>query len=216
MFLKTLCLLFALSCTALVSNAAPSGARERKVVAGTDYQVLASGKKSMAAKNGKVEVIEFFYFGCQACMRMDPALQAWAKRNSAFVSVRRIPVVFSHRLEGHAFLYGALEHLKLEALATPAVFEEVLVNRNYLLTSRSQSEFVKRFGVSDDVFQKALQASQTTAAVAEYARLANQYKIEAVPAVVFNGNELVTVGTTPERTAEVLDYLLSKSKRGGR
>jgi thiol:disulfide interchange protein DsbA len=96
------------------------------------------------------------------------------------------------------------------------VFEEVLVKRNYLLTSSSQSAFVKRFGVSDDAFQKALQAPETTKAVAQYARLAKQYRIDAVPAVVFNGNQLVTVGTPPERTAEVLDYLLSKYKRGGR
>lgn len=213
MFFIRMSLSIALALTSFASLAESSKGGDSRIVAGTDYQILEMERKPTGPRNGKVEVIEFFYFGCQACMRMDPVLRAWEKRNSAHVKVRRIPVAFSRRLEGHAFLYGALERLKIEGVAAPAVFEEVMVNRNYLLTSTSQAQFVKRFGVSETDFQKALHAPETAKAVAEYAQLAKAYKVDAVPAVIFNGNQLVTVGTTPQRTSEILDALLKKSRR---
>ena len=82
-FKSVLRLLAAMSlCLVAVTSAA-------QVVAGRDYQVL---KQAQPTESGaKVEVIEFFWYGCPHCNALQPSLHAWLKRKPADVEFRRIP-----------------------------------------------------------------------------------------------------------------------------
>ena len=42
---------------------------------------------------GRIEVIEFFYYGCESCSRLEPQLQAWLKTLPQDVSFRRVPAL---------------------------------------------------------------------------------------------------------------------------
>ena len=44
--------------------------------------------------SGKIEVVEFFWYGCPHCNQFEPALDAWQKQLPADVAFRRMPVVF--------------------------------------------------------------------------------------------------------------------------
>ena len=47
-------------------------------VAGQDYQVLANPVK--VEKPGKIEVREFFWYGCGHCYSLEPHMQSWLKK----------------------------------------------------------------------------------------------------------------------------------------
>ena len=49
------------------------------------------------APAGKIEVIEFFWYGCPHCNAFEPALEAWAKKLPADVAFRRVPVGLPRR-----------------------------------------------------------------------------------------------------------------------
>jgi thiol-disulfide isomerase/thioredoxin len=47
--------------------------------------------------DGKVEVLEFFGYGCIHCANLEPKLEAWSKKQLADVKLRRVPVAFASR-----------------------------------------------------------------------------------------------------------------------
>ena len=62
---------------------------------------LQEGKQYIRLKNPqpvetgkKIEVIEFFSYGCPHCGDLEPVLQGWLKTMPADVEFRRIPVMF--------------------------------------------------------------------------------------------------------------------------
>ena len=59
----------------------------------------------------RIEVIEFFWYGCPHCNNLQPPLEAWLKRKPADVELRRIPAIFRESWVPHARLYYTLEAL---------------------------------------------------------------------------------------------------------
>ncbi|MFM7703369.1 MAG: thiol:disulfide interchange protein DsbA/DsbL, partial [Rubrivivax sp.] len=71
----------------------------------------------VGAPAGKIDVVEFFLYGCPVCNALEPALEAWAKRLPADVAFRRVPVAFGAVHESHQRLYYTLEAMgQLEAM----------------------------------------------------------------------------------------------------
>jgi len=61
--------------TVAASVLAFSGSAMANFVAGQDYQVLAKPVK--VEKPGKIEVREFFWYGCGHCYTLEPHMQTW-------------------------------------------------------------------------------------------------------------------------------------------
>src|SRR5687768_594870 len=59
----------------------------------------------------RIEVIDFFWYGCPYCNELEPALNEWIKRKPADVTVRRIPVILRDTWAPHARIYYTLELL---------------------------------------------------------------------------------------------------------
>ena len=70
----------------------------------------------------KIEVIEFFSYGCPHCGEFEPVLQNWLKTMPADVQFRRIPVMFQERWGPLAKIYYTLEALGEESRLSPEVF----------------------------------------------------------------------------------------------
>ena len=90
------------------------------------------GKEYLRLKNPqpvetgkKIEVIEFFSYGCPHCGEFEPILQAWIKTVPADVQFRRVPVMFQERWVPLAKIYYTLEALGEEARLSPEVFVAV-------------------------------------------------------------------------------------------
>ena len=54
------------------------GAQSQKIEEGFDYRILPIAQP--VETKGKVEVIEFFWYGCPHCYDFEPELSAWVKR----------------------------------------------------------------------------------------------------------------------------------------
>ena len=87
------------------------------------------GKEYLRLKNPqpvetgkKIEVIEFFSYGCPHCGEFEPILQGWLKSAPADVQFRRVPVMFQDRWVPLARIYYTLEALGEEARLSPEVF----------------------------------------------------------------------------------------------
>ena len=82
-------LLFALASTATLPLQAWSQSEPDE---GIDYDTLKSPMPT--ASPGRIEVLEFFRYGCPFCYRMEAVLHAWTPRLAADVAFRKVPVSF--------------------------------------------------------------------------------------------------------------------------
>ena len=61
--------------------------------------------------DGKIEVLEFFWYGCIHCYNLEPRLETWLKTKPADVAFRRVPAVLSERWGHDAAVFYAFEAL---------------------------------------------------------------------------------------------------------
>jgi protein dithiol oxidoreductase (disulfide-forming) len=83
-----------------------------KIEPGFDYRILPVAQP--LDTKGKVEVIEFFWYGCPHCFDFDPEIMAWEKRQAKDVVFRQVPIAFREELMPHSQLFYALEALRQE------------------------------------------------------------------------------------------------------
>src|SRR6185436_14452964 len=59
----------------------------------------------------RIEVLDFFWYGCPHCNALQPSLEDWIKRKPADVAIRRMPTILKDTWAAHARIYYALELL---------------------------------------------------------------------------------------------------------
>jgi thiol:disulfide interchange protein DsbA len=179
-------------------------------VAGTDYTVLQSPQPVDSA--GKIEVTEFFWYGCPHCNEFDPYLEAWVKKQGPDVVFKRVPVAFRDDFIPHSKMYHALDALGLADKLTPAVFNEIHVNKNYLLTPEAQATFLATQGVDKKKYMDAYNSFSTQSDLKRDTKLMADYKIDGVPTLAIQGKYETGPATTNSLpgTIQVLDFLVTQ------
>ncbi len=109
----------------------------------------------ISAPAGKVEVIEFFWYGCPHCYEFEPTLEAWVKKQGDNIVFKRVPVAFRDDFLPHSKMYYALYALGLAEKVTPAVFNAIHKQKNYLLTPQAQADFLATQGVDKKKYMDA-------------------------------------------------------------
>src|SRR6187397_2297608 len=104
-----------LSLSAAAQMAAPQEGKEYLRIA--NPQPVETGKK--------IEVIEFFSYGCPHCAELEPHLDAWLAKLPQDVAFRRVPVMFQQRWTPLAKIYYTLDALGVESKLSPDVFKAI-------------------------------------------------------------------------------------------
>lgn len=184
-------------------------------VEGTNYVKL-SQRAPTSAPAGKVEVIEFFWYGCPHCNHFEPFLEPWVGKLPADVYFRRIPVAFRENPFGiHQRLYFAVEALGLVSTLHTKIFHAIHEDQLKLDKPELIRDFIAKQGIDANKFMATMNSFGVQAKCNQARALADAYKIDGVPAmgvaglyftnVGLNGNEVNTLAT--------VDYLINKSRR---
>ena len=78
-------------------------------VLGKDYTRLSQAQPTRPGN--KIEILEFFFYGCSHCFHLHPALSAWEKKMPKDVELQYVPVIFRDNWEPMARTFYALEAL---------------------------------------------------------------------------------------------------------
>ena len=185
-------------------------------VEGTNYIKL-SQNAPVSTPAGKVEVVEFFWYGCPHCFHFEPFLAAWVAKLPADVVFKRVPVVFREvPFVAHQQLYFAIEALGLIPQLHAKAFRAIHVEQQKLDTPEAMSAFVTKNGV-DPVKFLGMYNSFAVQTKARQARgLMEAYKLDGVPTLGIAGQftTSVSLNATPEKTLAVADFLIAKARKG--
>ncbi len=141
----------------------------------------------------KIEVAEFFWYGCPHCYDFEPYINGWSNDKPANVRFVRVPAMWSRGLELHAQLYyteevlGANGAIKDPAAFRDAVFMEYHRRSNRLGTKDAIQALFARFDVSAEDFESAWSSFEVNQKMRVASDLARRYGITNVPSVVVNG-----------------------------
>ena len=171
-----------------------------KWIAGTNYKVLSPAQPTDAPP-GKVEVVEFFWYGCPHCNVLDPYLESWRKVKPAYIEFVRVPAMWGEVQRVHARLFYTLQALgKLDELHTK-VFDQIHKQQDPLYTPgddkstlQDQLRFAKANGISDADFLTAYNSFGVQTNLQKADDLTRRDRIDGVPTIVINGRYASDVG----------------------
>jgi thiol:disulfide interchange protein DsbA len=184
-------------------------------VEGTNYVKL-SQRAPVSAAEGKIEVVEFFWYGCPHCNHFEPYLAAWAAKLPADVAFRRVPVAFREVPFGiHQKLYFALEGMGLIPSMHAKVFNAIHEQHLKLETLETITEFLGKQGVDKDKFTAMFNSFGMQNKTKSARSLAEAYKIDGVPTIGINGSFFTSVALngTPEKTLATTDFLIAQARK---
>jgi thiol:disulfide interchange protein DsbA len=188
-------------------------AQTRPIEEGFDYRVLPISQ-AVEAK-GKIEVVEFFWYGCPHCHDFEPQLDAWVKRQAKDVSVKKVPVAFRDDLLPHSQLFYALESLGKSNLHAK-VMETMHVGKRKLLTEPEIADWAVSQGIERETFLKAFKSFTVTSKARAANQIAQAYRIDGVPTVAIQGKYITSPSITAgskARAIEAMDHLVSKARK---
>lgn len=162
------------------------------------------------AEGDKVQVVEFFWYACPHCYKLEPHIGQWLARKPDGVEFVRIPAMFKRPdVVLHAKTFYALTLMGVEDELNAAVFDEIHVQKNRLANAEDMEAFLAAKGVDIEAYRKAMKsfAVQTQARRAEV--LAERFDIRGVPAFVVDG-KYRTSGLEGDQQMQAIDYLIDK------
>lgn len=187
--------------TMLVLGLASSAAAQP--VAGKDYRLIDPPQPTDSGK--KVEVIEFFWYGCPHCNSLQPSLRAWLKRKPADVEFKRVPAIFQDSWVPLSKAYYALDAMGLVEKLHHDVFAAIHEQKIRLQEPKVLFDWVAGKGVDKQKFIDTYNSFAVQGRTQRSIDMTRNYDIPGTPALVIDGKYL----TAPSRTLKAdnsIDY----------
>ena len=206
----------------LLLNGAPALAQGGPIE-GRQYQRLTTAVPGGAP--GKIEVIEFFWYGCPHCYVFEPTIEAWAKQLPADVVFRKVHVAFRANVKIHQQLFYTLEEMGKEAQTRPAIFNAIHRGGRSATDADSMAKFLAPLGVDPAKFKETFNSFSVSTKCQQAAKLQDRYNIDGVPTVAIGGRYLtspsmagfglrVSEEELGQRCIAVANFLLPKARKG--
>jgi thiol:disulfide interchange protein DsbA len=190
-------------------------AQEVRARQNVEYRLIAP---QPAETGGRIEVIDFFWYGCPYCNELQPAFDEWVKRKPADVIVRRIPAVLRDTWAPHARIYYTLELLGEAERLHSQVYRSYHVEELHMSKPDVMEQWAVRNGIDRRRWVDAYFSPEVDARIARAAQATKRYDVQGTPSVVVDGQFLTSssMTSTVRGILAVVDDLirLARQKRG--
>lgn len=177
---------------------------------GKDFTLISPAQPTDDA--AKIEILEFFSYGCPHCSDFNPIIHAWAAKLPADVVFKRVPITFGRAAWANiAKLYFTLEITGDLAKLDSEVFKAIHGDRINLFEERALIEWVTKKGVDPKKFTETFNSFGVNSKVKRGDQMAQAYKIQGVPALAVDGKYLVGGKDFTEQLA-IADKLIAKAR----
>jgi len=167
------------------------------------------------ATGERIEVIEFFYYGCPICYELEPHMMRWlATQAPGYVALRRIPALSSEGWETLAKLYFTLEAIgEINRLHWP-VYDNFHFDGKLLNEEKVMFEWVGHNGIDGKKFAEIYGSREIQAKVAEARELMKTYDVRGVPTIIVDGKYASSVRLAGGTRAlmQIVDELVRQAR----
>ena len=190
-----------------------------EIVAGKDYRLIKPPQP--VASGAKIELLEFFWYGCPHCNNLQPSLTAWLKRKPADVEFKRVPAVFQDSWVPLTKAYFTIEAMGLVDKLHHRVFAAIHEQRIHLQDPKVLFDWVGKQGVDAKKFADTYNSFAIQSHTQRAKDMTNSYDIPGTPALVVDGKYLTAPSLTlnPDHTINydrffrVLDEVIALARK---
>lgn len=181
----------ALASLALAGSALAQEIRARQNI---DYRVI---PEQPVETGERIEVIDFFWYGCPYCNELQPALEDWIKRKPDDVAVRRVPAILKDNWAPHARIYYTLELLGEVERLHLKVYHSYHVEELSMSKPDVMEQWAVKNGIERRRWVDAYFSPEVDARIARAFQAGKRYNVQGTPSVVVDGRYLTSSSMTP-------------------
>ncbi|MDP1673434.1 MAG: thiol:disulfide interchange protein DsbA/DsbL [Burkholderiales bacterium] len=190
-----------------------------QLTAGKDYALVQPPQPTDSGS--KIEVIEFFWYGCPHCNNLQPSLETWLKRKPADVEFRRVPAVFQESWLPMTRAYYTFEALGMIDKLHHEMFVTLHKQRVQLRDANAIFDWAASKGVDRKKFADTYNSFGVNGKAQRSIELTRKYDIPGTPAVVVDGRYLTAPSMSLkadrsvdyDRFFQVVDGLIAEARK---
>jgi thiol:disulfide interchange protein DsbA len=186
-----------------------SGTALAEAQLGRDYTLL---NPPQPTSTKKIEVLEFFFYGCPHCYHLHPLLSAWEKTMPRDVELTFVPTVFRESWEPMAYTYYALESMGKVKQLHDALYRAWNENNMVLVDEDKIADFVVKQGVDRAKFTAAYNSFAMKSMVTRAEQMIRSYGINGTPTLVVDGKYVIE-GLEPADTIRALKQVIVLARK---
>jgi thiol:disulfide interchange protein DsbA len=149
------------------------------------YQVLNPAQPTEGG--GKIEVIEFFWYGCPHCYSLEPQVAKWVKNAPKDVVFKRVPAIPNDNWGHGAQIYYTLEAMGILEQTHQKVFDAWHLENKNLANKRIREEWLKASGIDVAKYNEMEKSFSVATKMQKAKQMTSAYKVDSVPRLVVNG-----------------------------
>ena len=183
---------------------------------GKQYAPLAAPQP--VSSDDKIEVIEFFWYGCPHCYHLEPELDKWLEKKPDDVEFVRIPAVLGPSWELLARGWYTAQLLGVEDKIHRPLFDHLHKDRKRIRTVEDLKAFFASQGVSGEDFDKTYNSFAVVTKTGRAKQMISRYGLNSVPTLVVAGKYRTGPSMAGGNAAmlEVVDYLVEQERLAGK
>ena len=192
---------------AMLIMASPLQAQE--FVEGQDF-ITVSADAQLDSK-GRVEVMEFFWFGCPACFRFETTLLNWQVPEE--INFSTVPAAMVGGWVFHAHVYYAMELMGLKEQLMQKFYDELHVKRSRINEPESLEQWLsEQEGVDVEKFMGTLFSFGAKAKVSKAEKDARKFGVNSTPTIVVGRKYRTSpaMAGSDARVLAVVEYLAKR------
>jgi len=206
---------FSLAALAAAGLPAMAQTPAKKPEEGVDYLAL-DKRVPTEVGEGKIELIEFFWYSCPHCNAFEPRFASWVKTAPKDVVVKRVPVRFRDDFEAQQRAYYVFESLGLVDAMHGKLFHAIHTERQQLNTGAALAAWAGKNGLPEQKFTDTFNSFGVATKARRATQLQEAFKVQGVPSLGIAGR-FYTDGSltqTMDRALQVAEFLVSEVRRG--
>lgn len=186
---------------------------QAEIVEGRDYNILENPQPTQ--NNDRIEVLEFFWYGCPHCNRLHPHLKAWLKNKPDDVDFRYVPAILRDNWIPGAKTFYTLETMGALESLHDKVYHAIHDNKVNLTNEAVLFDWIDEQGVDREKFINIYQSFTTQNQVTRSHQMMRRYQLNGVPVLVIEGHYIThgRKGATHQDTIRVLNKLIEKVRK---
>ena len=148
---------------------------------------------------GKVEVIEFFWFGCPHCYALEPLLEPWSKKLPKEVVFRRVPAIFNDQWGVAGRVFYTLEAIGEEERLHRALFDAIHKDNLRITDESAMAAWLAKQKVDVDKYKAAYNSFTVETKLTRALQMTQAYRFDGVPALAVQGRYVLSAGMINDR-----------------
>ena len=212
---------FILAGLALLTSAGFTSAQQPATL-GRDFTMINPAQSTDSGK--KIEVVEFFWYGCIHCYHLEAPMKAWLKRKPADVEFRYVPAIFDPASWGPmARAFYALDALGVGGKYHDEIFTAIHKDgfKAMVADPRVMADWFATKGIEKQKFVDAYNSFAVNGRVKRSEDMTRSFDVPGTPALAVDGKFMtgpsMTMGpdgsVNYERFFQVVDQLIARARK---